>query len=96
MSVYVDDMKAPHGRLVMCHMIADTRAELMGMVARIGVDPKWVQKTGTYQEHFDIALSKRRAAVAAGAIEVSRHDLVRRCMARRVDGALAAYLGVGS
>ncbi|WP_121063449.1 DUF4031 domain-containing protein [Chachezhania antarctica] len=31
MAVYVDDMRAPFGRTVMCHMVADTTVELRGL-----------------------------------------------------------------
>lgn len=75
MSVYVDDMRAPYGRLVMCHMRADTTAELLAMADTIGVARKWIQFPGTYKEHFDVCLSKRAKAVAAGAIEVSQRDI---------------------
>lgn len=84
MSVYVDSMRAPLGRMKMCHMIADSHEELMAMVRRIGVDPKWIQDAGTYREHFDIALSKRALAVAAGAVEVTQMGLGRIMRARRV------------
>lgn len=76
MRVYVDDMEAPYGRLKMCHMIADSTEELLAMADRIGVRRKWIQKAGTPSEHFDIAKSKRALAVAAGAIEVTMHQLV--------------------
>jgi hypothetical protein len=76
MSVYVDNMKAPYGRMIMCHMIADTRAELIAMADRIGVARKWLQKAGQPFEHFDICLSKRKKAIAFGAREISRVDLV--------------------
>jgi hypothetical protein len=71
MAVYVDDMRAPFGRLIMCHMIADTREELVAMARTIGVQLKWIQYPDTAREHFDIALSKRALAVAAGAIEIT-------------------------
>jgi hypothetical protein len=75
MSVYVDDMQAQYGRMKMCHMLADTTEELLAMVDRIGVDRKWIQNAGTTREHFDIALSKRALALAAGAQLVGPRDL---------------------
>ncbi len=66
MTVYVDNMRASYGRLILCHMIADSEDELHAMADRIGVARKWYQK-----DHYDVALSKRAAAVAAGAIEIT-------------------------
>jgi hypothetical protein len=83
MSVYVDSMEAPFGRLIMCHMIADTPEELMAMARQIGVNPKWIQYPGTYKEHFDICKSKRTAAVAAGAIEITMRGFANKVSARR-------------
>ena len=83
MTVYVDDMQAPFGRMRMCHMIADSSEELLVMADRIGVQRKWLQYAGTHQEHFDIAMSKRRLAVEAGAVEVSRLQLGRILRDRR-------------
>ena len=71
MSVYVDDMRARLGRMVMCHMLADSTYELMAMADRIGVQRKWIQHPGTYREHFDISLSKRSLAVLHGAVEIT-------------------------
>ncbi|UCI23720.1 DUF4031 domain-containing protein [Mesorhizobium sp. B2-8-5] len=81
MSVYVDNMRAPFGKIVMCHMWADTREELFAMTDRIGVQRKWFQRpAGTglpgmdaSWEHFDIAQSKRALAIAAGAIETDKY-----------------------
>lgn len=78
MAVYVDDMKAPFRRMIMCHMMADTRKELMQMADRIGVARKWIQKPGTKYEHFDICLSMRKRAVELGAKEVTMQGLARR------------------
>ena len=74
MSVYVDDMRAPYGRMVMCHMTADSSEELLTMARIIGVSERWIQKRGTWQEHFDISLGKRALAVKAGAVEVTGRE----------------------
>lgn len=71
MTVYVDNMSANYGRMKMCHMVADTTQELLEMADKIGVARRWLQKEGTYHEHFDICLSKRARAVAAGAKEIT-------------------------
>ena len=44
MSVYVDDMEAGFGRMVMCHMWADKLDELLDMADAIGVQRKWLQR----------------------------------------------------
>jgi hypothetical protein len=83
MAVYVDNMQANYGRMKMCHMVADSTEELMAMADRIGVARKWIQKAGTYQEHFDICMTKRKVAVSAGALEVTMKELCKITMARR-------------
>lgn len=78
MTVFVDDMEAPFGRMKMCHMIADSREELLGMVDRIGVARRWIQDEGTAKEHFDISKGKRAEAVRCGAVEISMIELVQK------------------
>lgn len=75
MTVYVDDMRAPYGRMIMCHMVADTEEELHLMAKLIGVARKWHQKPGTYQSHYDICMSKRAMAISLGAIQIDRTGL---------------------
>lgn len=75
MTVYVDESQWPFGRMMMCHMVADTRQELDAMADRIGVARKWIQKAGTNREHYDICKSKRALAVSFGAKEISWRDL---------------------
>lgn len=76
-SVYVDASLYGFGRMVMCHMIADTPGELHAMADRIGVARRWFQappKASFW--HYDIAKSKRALAVEYGAVEVGARDLV--------------------
>jgi Protein of unknown function (DUF4031) len=82
MTVYVDDMKAGYGRMKMCHMIATDTNELHEMADRIGVDRKWHQAPPKHDSHYDIALSKRALAVAAGAVEITMKQCA--CMVRRL------------
>jgi hypothetical protein len=74
-SVYVDDMAAAYGRMVMCHMVADTDDELHAMADRIGVARKWHQKPGTPHSHYDICKAMRVRAVKLGALEINRQQL---------------------
>lgn len=87
MAVYVDDMRANYGRMVMCHMVADTEDELHTMADAIGVARRWHQKPGTYQSHYDIALCKRALAVSHGAVEIDRRGLAFLLRAKRLRNA---------
>jgi len=92
MGVYGDNMAASYGRMKMCHMLADTRDELLAMADRIGVARRWLQKAGTAQEHFDICLAKRALAVDAGADEITLREtgmLVRKKRVARRLGSVA-------
>ncbi len=83
MTVYVDDMKAPFGRMIMCHMIADTTDELNQMADKIGVHRRRLQKAGTAQEHYDVSLGARVKAVQFGAVEITTRELAAMTRSRR-------------
>ena len=78
MTVYVDTMRAKYGRMIMCHMIADTEEELHAMADKIGVTRKWYQG-----DHYDICLAKKKLALAAGAQEISWIALGRMAVRKR-------------
>lgn len=88
MTVYVDNMRASFGRMVMCHMVADTDEELHAMADRIGVARRWWQAPPKHHSHYDIALSKRALAVSYGAVEVTLKQLACMTARRQVTGAL--------
>jgi hypothetical protein len=95
-TVYVDDMylypmgeyKRGNRTYKMSHCVADSREELEAMMRKVGVAVKWIQYPGTWKEHFDIAMSMRSAAIAAGAIPVTMKQLVRMSVIRRETGKL--------
>ena len=74
MTVYVDDMYLyPMGQvrgMKMSHMIANADDELHAMAAQIGVKRRWYQG-----DHYDIAISKRDAAIKLGAVEITMLQL---------------------
>lgn len=88
MPVYVDDMKAKFGRLIMCHMLADTDDELHAMADKIGVARKWHQAPPKHDSHYDIAQTKRAIAVKHGAIEITLRQASAMNMRRRIEGLL--------
>lgn len=78
MVVYVDDMfmraDVPNGAQTVrgrwCHMFADTREELDAMAVKIGLRRSWIQYPDTAKEHYDVTMSRRAAAIKAGAVEL--------------------------
>jgi len=80
--VYVDDFNAPFGRMIMCHMVADTTEELLEMADKIGVRRKWIQDAGTYLEHFDVSLGCKKKAIEFGAKEMGMREQARMVCSR--------------
>lgn len=99
MSCYVDNVTHQFGRMKMCHLWADTEAELLAMVDKIGVDRKWIQghqtlSFGKHKKaswvHFDISLSKKALALQAGAILTDKYGPVEHIARQRLAAAEAA------
>ncbi len=74
MAVYVDISSYRIGRMMMCHMAADTLGELHAMADQLGVKRWFQDKPGA--PHYDICKSNRAKAVRLGAVEVSRRVLL--------------------
>lgn len=80
MSVYVDTVRHRFGRMVMCHMWADSLDELLAMADRIGVARKWLQEPPKASwVHFDISLRMKTLAIEYGAILTDRYGPVEYC-----------------
>lgn len=88
MSVYVDDMQAKVGSMILCHMIADTDDELHAMAARLGVARRWHQAPPQHRSHYDISLSKRALALHYGAMAITWREAAAMTLRRHVTGTL--------
>jgi len=83
--ILVDDLKHyPHTHLRekrWCHMVSDSNeTELHQFAAQLGLRREWFQSRGTGMdlEHYDLTPRRRKSAIAAGAVEVSSREIVRR------------------
>jgi hypothetical protein len=85
MSVYVEDVRHRFGRMIMCHLWADSLDELLAAVDAIGVQRKWIQGHPTLSfgkhsnasyVHFDISLTMKDRAIARGAILTDKYGPV--------------------
>lgn len=102
MTVFVDDMflraDVPNGHRTVrgswCHMFSDSLdpTELHELARRVGMLEKWFQHKprAPWQDHYDVTKTKRAAAVAAGAVEVTTRQMVeigrvKRCQHLGVD-----------
>lgn len=74
MAVYIDAPKWQLGRMLMCHMVADSIEELHKMADAIGVSRRHFQNQRL--PHYDICKSKRALAITRGAIEASSKTIV--------------------
>lgn len=74
--VYIDNANIKYGRMIMCHMIADSIDELHAMAVQIGVRKHFQNKPG--KPHYDICLSNKKKALSFGAIEITQKQLIRK------------------
>ncbi|MEU6476233.1 DUF4031 domain-containing protein [Streptomyces sp. NPDC047017] len=74
MTVYIDPPSWPgHGRM-WSHVVSDVSyAELHRFAAALGVPPRAFER-----DHYDLPAHRYADAVAAGAVEVSSREVVRR------------------
>lgn len=74
MAVYIDAAMIPYGRMLMSHMVADGIQELHDAAVAVGMRATWYQPLSF--PHFDVNASRRREAIARGAIVVDRRGIV--------------------
>lgn len=89
MAVYVDPEGSSYGKIgrveFVCHMIADTPAELHAMAEKIGLKRAYSQTSARHSyPHYDLSSGKRKQAIAAGAVAAARRDYVN--VMRKLDG----------
>lgn len=84
MTVFVDNVRIPYGRMVMCHMWASKTDEtgayvedldgLLAMADAIGVARRWLQAPPKAQWiHFDISLGMKVKAIERGAVLTDKY-----------------------
>jgi hypothetical protein len=81
MTIYVDDMQRTATVQGLArswsHLIADDPDELRAFARRLGLSQSWIQKPGTFREHFDVTAGIREKAISMGAVPISYFDLPR-------------------
>jgi hypothetical protein len=87
--VFVDDVRFPYRHMVMCHMFADSEGELHAMADAIGVSRRWFQRPPRAKwRHYDICVSKKRLAIANGAILTDRYGALEHVARLNGDSAM--------
>lgn len=74
MTVYVDDVRHHFGRMIMCHMWADTVLELHAFADRLGLKRSWFQEPPKASwQHYDISIGKKIDAIKMGAVLTDKY-----------------------
>ena len=81
--LYVDHARIPFRRMLMNHLLADTREELEQAIIDLGLPPGIIQHPGEPKEHLDISESKRQLALKLGAKPITGKELVEMVRRRR-------------
>ncbi len=77
MTVYVDDVRHRFGRMIMCHLWADTEEELHAFAARLGLKRAWFQEPPKARwKHYDISLGVKARAIRLGAVLTDKYGPV--------------------
>lgn len=96
MTVYVDDVRHEFGRMVMCHMWADTEDELHAMADRIGLQRRWFQQPPKASwKHYDISLGKKDLALQNGALLTDMFGPVEHRARRRIASGVPELMAHG-
>ncbi len=95
MTVYVDDVRHPFGRMIMCHLWADSLDELLTFADRLSLKRAWLQQPPEASwVHFDVSLGVKAKAIALGAVLTDKYgpvEHVARLDVASGDPEIAAY-----
>lgn len=70
--IYVDEAKIPYRGMLMCHLYADSLAELHQFAQEKMQLRAWAFTRGTHLAHYNISLSQRAKAIHYGAMPIDR------------------------
>lgn len=76
--VYVDNMNTRTGDWIMCNLVADAEDELFAMAEVCKLKKEWVTNEPYRRLSFPVSLSKKKIAIANGAMEISIVELMMR------------------
>jgi hypothetical protein len=97
MTLYVDDVRHPFRRMVMCHMWATTVDELHEHAAALGLRREWFQAPPKASwEHYDVSLSvKARALSERGAVLTDKYGPVEHVARLRIASGDPSLIALG-
>ena len=74
--IYVDNMNAKFGRMIMCHLLSDESVEeLLSFADKLGMKREWFQSKASFP-HYDVSLSIKKKAVELGAKEINIREVL--------------------